>query len=320
MTKMILEPREEWLIQDSTKIDDYLRCERKYFFKHILGWEPEDESFHRVYGRAMHKSLAILTKAHVREREELVASAITAFNLEFEKVFPQWAEGENDFGYKSSKNIGTVLIDYVIRYSDDDFTNLFTEIGGSVPILGNRRIYFLMDSINFRESNEKYSSLEHKTGSKLSRSWRDQWRLSIQVGTYTHVLHCLYPRDKVEGVVVNGIILTKQTQFERVPVERSLDSMDNWLWTTSRIVDNIEADIARLELQSQDEVVMTCFKQNPTSCTDFFGCEYWNICIARPNPLVIIDELPFGMKVRFWDPRKEEVTHKIDLEKYWGKE
>ena len=45
-----------WLIRDSSKLDNYQECPRKYFFTHILGWRSEAPAHDLYFGESWHKA------------------------------------------------------------------------------------------------------------------------------------------------------------------------------------------------------------------------------------------------------------------------
>ncbi|MFA6972814.1 MAG: hypothetical protein WC208_15630, partial [Gallionella sp.] len=150
-------------------------------------------------------------------------------------------------------------------------------------------------------------SREHKTGSQLSRQWLDQWALKMQTGVYNHVLYCLFPREEVWGVEINGAIFSKkEIKFQRVPARRSIEGMESWYWNTIAWLDEIAADYERLANATDSDVVMKCFKQNTENCTKYFGCKYHDFCLAWANPLQRCQEVPAGFKIDHWNPKDEE--------------
>ena len=52
---------------------------------------------------------------------------------------------------------------------------------------------------------------------------------------------------------------------------------------------------------------MEAFPQNPNSCSDYYGCPFYDFCsIGNQNPCANCQRAPLGMKVDFWDPREQE--------------
>ena len=50
-------------IHDSTKINCFQTCPRKYFYKYVLGWSHEDANIHLVFGSAWHKAMEVFYEA-----------------------------------------------------------------------------------------------------------------------------------------------------------------------------------------------------------------------------------------------------------------
>lgn len=48
---------ETWWILDSTKIQEFMECARKYMFMRLMGWQPAAPNLHLVYGSAHHDGM-----------------------------------------------------------------------------------------------------------------------------------------------------------------------------------------------------------------------------------------------------------------------
>ena len=308
-----MEHKEIWDVLDSTKIKAYLECPRKFFYEYVVGWRSIEPNIHLEFGKAWHLAMEhLLVKGY--EDEELV-QAYTLFHNHYRKYFPEVMD--DVYAPKNPANAFKAMREYVNRYREEDKNEevLFTEIAGTVPIRADKVIYFRMDSIIKKDG--MYRSREHKTGTTVSRQWIDQWSLDIQTGIYNHVLHCLYLEDEVWGVEINGTFLQKkENKFQRVPARRTKRMMQVWFELVLDVVRRIEYDYWILEGGlAEDKEVMDCFMQNPTSCTNWFGCKFHDYCIAWSNPLKVVEtEMPEGMHVSHWDPRAEEAKHTFNLE------
>lgn len=294
---------ESWNIVDATKLKAYMECPRSFFYEYILGWRGEDPSIHLEFGKAWHYAMEHLL-LHGYSTES-VKEAWTLLNNHYRKHF--MPEQDMQFAPKNPGNALSALVGYVKEYQNIDKEDkvLYTEIAGVASISQDRVMHFRMDSII--ENNRGIFSREHKTAGTLSRQWRDQWSMSIQVGMYLHVLYSLYPYDDVWGVQINGTIFNKtKTQYERVPCRRTKDMMECWLSTVNYWYEQMEYEKKLLWDASTDDKIMTCFPKNPNACTNYFGCKYHDFCMAWANPLQHIEEVPQGMKVEHWNPMEEE--------------
>jgi hypothetical protein len=295
---------------DSTKLKSFLSCPRSFFYEYVLGWRPEAPNLHLEFGSAWHLAMEHLI-LHGYEKESIV-QAYTLFHDYYRRSFNPMMDETN--APKNPSNALKALVQYAIEYKDDHFTPIYTEIAGTVPMDDTHRLHFRMDSI--LDIGGEIRSREHKTGSTLSRQWTDQWSLSVQTFVYNHVLHCLFPREKVWGVEINGVFFQKkENKFTRVPARRNIGMMKVSYWNALYQMLAIEQNMNLLlnECKEGDEVMM-CFPLNPESCTKYFGCIYHDFCMAWANPLQNCHEIPFGFKVDHWNPAdRSEAKHVFDL-------
>lgn len=290
-----------WQIHDATKIQSYMDCPRSYFYEFILGWRPDSPNIHLEFGSAWH-----LAMEHLIINGYGDVSILEAY-LKLTNYYRQFFSEVMDETYHP-KNPGMALLGlqrYALEYVNDKFTPLYTEIAGSVTLTDKYTLSFKIDSI--LDTPDGIKSREHKTGSQLSRPWMDQWLLKMQTGVYNHVLYCLFPRERVWGVEINGAIFSKkEVKFQRVPARRTVEGMENWYWNTIWWLDDITADIERLKQCDPTDTIMRCFKMNTENCTKYFGCRYHDFCSVWGNPLSRCSEVPTGFKVEYWNPKAEE--------------
>jgi hypothetical protein len=309
---MILQEHEEWYVQDSSKLEDYLSCPRLYFYKHVLGWRGEAPNHHLECGKAWHLAQQhLLLKGY---NAEAVREAYNLFCESYHENFPP--ELQTDLEPKSSRNVLDALVRYCLHYANDRFNVLYTEVAGVVPMLEGMQLHFKIDSIiEDLDNDNMIMSLEHKTAKDLGRLFQDKWALHTQPGTYNHVLYCLFPFEKVYGVKINGMAVfkKKEPEFLRVPVRRTLEMMEDWLYNTSEWLIEIDQDFSRLDGCKEDALVMEAFKKNPNSCTDYFGCQFHDFCVSWSNPLQHAYEPPSGFKVEYWDPRSQGTDAKYEF-------
>jgi len=304
-----------WDIIDSSKIgEDFLHCKRKYFFANILGWTGVDPSIHLVFGESWHRAQEVLliNKYH----PESILPAMERFEEYYREFFSPTAD---DIHYpKTPGRALEALVQYVKTYGATDSNNwecLHTEIAGAAPLLRGKKIYFRLDSILRNRLNNKILSREHKTGSRLDNKWRDKWILAIQMGTYTHVLFCVYPPEDVLGISINGAIFRKNdTEFVRVPVNKTPAMMEAWLADMDAYLAEIDIEMEKLAMSDPDKTVLHAFPRNPRNCMDYYGCKFHPYCCAWPNPLRNCESPPQGMKVEFWNPMEREHKKTIDFE------
>jgi CRISPR/Cas system-associated exonuclease Cas4 (RecB family) len=318
-------------IIDASKLQDYMQCPRRYFFRHVLGWSSELPNVHLDYGTAIHKSMEVLYPIGQKPdySPDNVFKAYSVFLEHYRSVFPE--ETDFDREPKTPANTWRLLNMYADKYKDlDKFTTLFSEVAGSVHIKpnGNDKVYFRSDLVVEEDPYGVYS-LEHKTSQRsFSKQWLVQWPQKMQVGVYNHFLHCYF--ENPYGVHVNGLYVTRPPKmkkdgspyanstdcdFTRVMIRRNDMQMQDWLWQVNYWYDELQRDYQRLSECTEGQEVMTAFPKRTESCSDYFGCLYADYCLAWPNPLKRCQECPIGMKVEHWNPLQlvEDAKVKVDL-------
>lgn len=309
----MVEPHETWGIVDATKLETFLECPRRFFYKYVLGWEPEFTNHDLVFGQAWHIAMEyLLLNGYGSEQ---VMEAHRLFSNHYEKYFP--IEVQSELEPKTSSNALLALTYYCARYGVEDslFTVLYTEIAGSITVLNGRIIYFRMDTV-IDDPQHGICSLEHKTAKSLERTFQDKWLLHNQPNLYTHVLYCMFPVDSVHGVIINGTALYKQgprtkkppAEFLRVPCRRTPEMMNVWIHNLDRWLDDLYNEYDLLMSTKDSDDFMSAFKQNTTNCTQYWGCRYKDFCVGWANPVQYCNDVPSGFVKRYWNPSKPEDT------------
>jgi len=315
-------PAPSWEIQDASKVKTAMECWRKYFFEYVLGWRPASANIHLIFGSAWHEALAMLYLSDFS-----VESVQKAYYKGFLPYYRAHFDESDDEIYspKIPSRAFVALAAYANRHKDEerDYKILshngvpMVEIGGTINLSEDRVVTFKMDTI--MEGPHGIISREHKTGSS-TWNWNLQWYLSPQVGTYSHVLYCLYEERDVRGVIVDGTFFKKTKDdakkdlkdpfrhfdFMEVPVYKSPSNMNAWLNTMLWWLDMIEWNFNLLAECSAKDNIMKAFPMNPTGCTNWSGCPYHDLCMAWANPLKHVERPPIGFQIEHWNPLAEE--------------
>lgn len=303
------------VVLDSSKLETFKECPRKFYYSHVLGWRqdsPNGNDLH--FGTALHEALEYMLLYGATQ-----ANVEPAFILFMKKYREKYAvETDPLFTRKNPASALTALQQYADTYGREKFKVHFTEVAGAVPIGENadgstREIFFRLDSV-LEDERGSISTMDHKTGSRNDRAWRDQWNLRNQLFTYVHVLYTIYEGDhsRIYGAVINGILFKdKSVELVRVPVRKTPDMMEAWLGEVNSWVDFLEHHLLLLreEMETGHKPTMQSFPKNDTACTKYYGCQFMPFCTVWANPLKRSDAPPIGFVQEFWDPRKEHAKN-----------
>ena len=320
-----------WKIKDSSKLDGFISCNRKHFYEHVLGWRLDQPAHDLYFGECYHRA----REHQLIHGYEDVPGAFSAFETHYRKEFPP----DTDELYRPKTPAGALRA--LLQFYDERSRDLeenevvildgvkMTEISGSVPIDKDRVIYYRMDSIMRRKEDGMIFSWDHKTTHEKylnSRMWSEAFHLSLQNGTYTHCLYCMFPIEEVLGIEFCGTgfaYLSKgsnnrpaghHVSFKRVPAFKDPEQMNVWLWNINDLFDNMDREMDRLFDCDEGDQVLMAFPMNPKNCTSFRGCPYHDFCLSWPNPLQRCYEPPIGFREEFWNPSEMNTTNKRNLE------
>lgn len=300
----VIEPHYTWEVLDSSKLSTYQDCPRKFFYEYLLGWRIDQPNIHLEFGIAWHLAMEYLLKHKTGSgyTPESKTEAMALFLRYYHTQFP--IDGDEDRFPKNAGNALVALTEYIKTYSQDDFTVLYTEVAGSVPVTDDVFLHFKIDAIC--EDERGVFNLDHKTSLRDSQSWAGQWYLSLQVGVYTHALYCLYPPEQVYGMIINGVFLKKgPNTFKRVTVSKQPADMEVFMWNMQTLLSMLSWNMENLSTSKEGDTVLCAFPMNTGSCTKYGACPYHAFCCAWPNPLQRCASPPPGFIVERWDPRKK---------------
>jgi hypothetical protein len=321
---MKIEPKPSWSIVDSSKLDSFQRCKRLFFYEYILGWRSEVPAQDLWFGECWHKA----REYQLIHGYDKIYEAFELFESNYREKFSE----ETDELYRPKDPMAALIA--LEKYASDRHKELdnnqvlLTETSGTVPInYQGRKLYYRMDSVVLRKEDDRIFSWDHKSKKgAFTRQWSEQFQLSIQNGTYTHCMYCMFPIDQVLGVEFCGTAfeyLQRKSKlreagyhisFLRVPAYKTPDQMNSWLWTVNDLYNELEREMDRLTHCKDSDPVMMAFSMNSSSCTDYYGCKYHDFCISWQNPIQRCDRPPLGFIEEHWDPRDIKTTNKKDLE------
>lgn len=320
-------------IIDTSKLNAYNTCPRKYFFRYILGWRPTVPSHDLLFGDAFHLGLETIYN-HWKTTNtngytyDLLLKAYDVFLNRYRESYPE--ETDEDMSPKNPENYMTTLIQYAEKYAADSFKVEYVEVAGHLPVAGTFDIYFRLDTI-IKEAHG-YLILEHKTSKWDTARWASTFDFALQLGTSQHALKALYGPD-AQGIIVNGVFFRKPPRIKKDgqpyansgPGNEFLRLEKNWSdaqmfdWELS-VCDIYTRMIKDLDLLMNDDdeknYVQRSFPKNENACFNYNReCPYKSLCATWMNPMARQNTRPCDMIVDHWDPRKgdKEYTKEVIL-------
>lgn len=325
---------EKLRLYDNTRISDFRRCPRFYFFRHVMHWKLSSVSeLALIFGGGWHAGMDELWRGVAAAEPE-----IDVLNSAYDAFVSYWVEHGMDHPSEIDLERGKELSPrtpmiaremlgayYTKRVSAiRELQILEVERPFAVPLSPTDETLFYVGRIDkvVSPSRGAIRGIEHKTTTsmRLGGQRRDDHRISgafldsfspnSQVDGYCYALHLLYPDKRSDVWVDASLVHAKGEDFQFIPIDRRMAQLDSWLYETHRWIEDIEREKLRLRECSEADTFMAAFPKNTNSCFDFNRpCPYLDLCKARPNPLSY-GEAPPGYKEEPWDPLEHLGTPK----------
>ena len=306
----VLQPVEQWDVKDSSKMDTFMQCQRRYFFRYILGWVNDRPNIHLGFGSAWHLAVEYLCNLPKPLTKESVKVSSEIFETEYRKMFS--ADWDEENAPKNPAMAFTALTELAERLNRTKMKVLHTEVPGTIRLTENDVIHFKIDLIAEGEDGHEFAGqkfvIDWKTAQEDSQRWRDQWTNAIQPATYIHALNGLYGMENVAGVYMYGTAFRKKgIGWMEHHVGGTPEKMMSWMWTMRYWFQMLEWNHTELTKCAPEQDVMEAFPMNPHSCSGKYGlCPFISICSNASNPLQNCETPPPNYRVEHWDPRDRE--------------
>ena len=325
------------ILYDNSRLEDFRKCPRKFYFRHVRDWETTGFNAALSFGLAWHDCQDVIWPAFCKDgkynkidvRDEtsseltpIVGAAVKAF----EKTWTD-AGGPSykDFLDMSSdmlkqwqpRNMITaseMIWNYIlIRASYMQQCKLIeVEQPFAVPLdPGNPDLFYVGRLDKVVEHKGRIYAIEHKTTTLYAKSgyfrkqFLDSFSPNSQIDGYLHAIHMLYGK-KAKGVMVDAALVHKDVHegFRFIPVERKLAQLDAWLWSVHEFIAQVERDKGLLNNRRNNfpkSKYLAAFPQKTEACNLYNrACEYMDLCKSWANP--DNEDTPDGFRENHWDP------------------
>ncbi len=277
---------------DSTSLGLLKECPRKYFYKMICGWDRQRKSHHLIFGQLLHTGLetydkvstAMLADGIVPEdaHEIAVFSAIDKIMRESVDYQPGESKGRPD-NAKTRENLIRVLVWYFENYGKDDNSKVVVlpngkpavELSFKVGVAHGLILCGHLDKVV--EFGRDQYVMDHKSTSSTvtgasARAFFQGFNPSNQMSLYPLGAYLSYSLP-IRGVIIDAIQIGVNTiAFGRDITHRHPAQMEEFL----------DAFYAYRKMAEQF-TYENQWPMNETSCGNYGGCEFRDICARSPR-------------------------------------
>lgn len=328
----MIKPVPEWNLLDPSKLNTLEECPRRFFYEYLLGWREDRVNKHFVFGSAWHLAMEYISWNGFSP--ESLNQAYKLFLNYYRSYFGE--ETDLDNAPKNPANAKLALFEYAALYGERDtrdYKTLHTELFVRVPINNSGRLMVgRLDKIR-KHYERGIEGADYKTSTKRTNSVDIEWKLSLQMNFYYHVLKIAYPGENIFGIMVDIVYFYKRQQANevtknipiRIPIRKENDMHQAFLSDLNTVVDFLDWNMEGLSKSSPDDVVLSAFPRRTKSCVNRYGylCPFSSLCMGWSNPLKFCSEPPLDFKVEHWNPRtpdeKPEPKETFDPTEGWKK-
>lgn len=271
---------------DSTSLALLQSCPYKYKMVIIDGWVPKGQSVHLTFGIHYHTAI---------QNYEIYKAAGDSHKVAMRRAIKQLLVDAKDFNpepinkatrYKNRETLLALTIDYFDKFADDVAKTVILENGKPAVELSFRfelnwkpegydQPYLLCGHLDrVVEYNESNFVLDHKTTTSTpTQHFFEGFNPNIQMTIYT-IAGKVVMDSPIKGVIIDAaqIMLEKPNTFQRGFTYRTPDILDEWLM-----------DLRFWLQQAKTFSDADYWPMNNTSCGNYGGCEFRDICSKSPG-------------------------------------
>lgn len=298
---------------DSTSLKLAEACLRKYYYKLIMGWQPERKSVHLLFGGWYASALESYYKyvadgmSQDEALVEVVSDALTetwVFDTDEagEPIPDSGAPWQSDHNTKTRENLIRTIVWYIDQFGDDDTCHTVILSTGKPAVEhsfrleadGNIILCGHLDRL-VEYGNQIFVQDQKTTGSTITSRFFDGFNPDSQMSLYTFASKAIF------GVPIKGIMIDAAqiavgfTRFERGFTFRDDGQLNEWY-------ENSMYHIEKARQATRDNH----FPLNPSACGMYGGCEFRHICSKAPSVREQFLKGDFVQGKR-WDPLEVRV-------------
>jgi hypothetical protein len=217
-----------------------------------------------------------------------------------------------------------MLSNYATKYKEllKTIKLLHVERPFAVPLEENGNVLYVgrLDKVfswhNLVRFAEHKTTKSYKKDGPFRADYINSFSPNSQIDGYLYAGAVLYP-ENFRGVFVDAALVHKTIHngFQIIPIEKSFELVDVWLYETKADVEDVRKEIKALETnrpQYEAMPYLPIFRRKTESCHQYAGCTYRELCKFHPNPLHLKEPPEYLMESK-WEPFDELKLDEIGL-------
>jgi hypothetical protein len=301
---------------DSTSIKLSETCLRKYQYRMLIGWQPQRKSVHLLFGgwyasalesyykyvadgmtpedaeiEVVHEALTETWEFPACEACDGTGVMNTPAALDDTAQGPcdtcggngQATEGgapwASDHNTKTRENLIRTIVWYLDQFGEDDSCTTVTLANGKPAVEHSFRLeaddgIILSGHLDrlVEYGGKPYIQDQKTTGSTITSRYFDGYNPDTQMSLYTFAGKAIFGLP-VKGIMIDAVqIAVGFSRFERGFSFRDDGQLNEWY-------DNAMYHIEAARRATREDF----FPMNPSSCSNFGGCEFRHICSKAPG-------------------------------------
>jgi len=266
-------------IWDATSITMAQECPRKYQLSMLENWRSKNLSVHLWFGAHFASVLELFYKDIVAkvDREQAIHNGVKYL---LNETWDQETNQPDTFTdtAKTRETLVRTFIWYVEHYKDDPAELWVTPTGEAavehsfvIPV--NANIFFAghLDRI-VEYSGGRYGMDQKTSKGVISPAYMKQYMVNNQMSMYTWAGQVVYDTE-LKGMIIDGVqVAVGFNAFHRGFTSRTQAQLTEWVNDTLITIDQIHQ-------YTENQY----FPMNPTSCNNYGGCMFREVCGRHPG-------------------------------------
>lgn len=296
---------------DSTSLNEFKICPRRYFYSIVMGYQPMEQSVHLTFGILLHQVVEHYWIARLKDEcnhEEALRRVVK------ELMIATWDGERNrpwtpDNKVKNRFTLVRTAIWYLDKYQDDPIETLVLNdgrIGVELPFrLGTNyqtqtgEQFVLCGKIDRLGTlnNNKYVTDVKTTQRTINNWWYDRFSPDNQFSVYSIAAKIIFETE-VLGILVDACqVVQTFSDFQRGIVQRTPEQLEQWM-------NDLGFFLAQLEWCARNNE----WPLNDSACNLWGGCPFRKVC-SSPTESIRQMNLSNEYRRRVWDPTFQNLDY-----------